>query len=180
MAPECIETSLHSHSLQDRTVSLQVDPWLSEFPEEPETKKDRCGIEMDQDGPDGPPDIEDTLTDRRKCCHSDHKRYVPTAEKPLQYPYSLFDPEFVEYDEHLTPPTTPVKPYPERLTEDDVRNNPPSEWKGTKGFFTPEPGGNSSKLGVRAAEEYYKLVRPLEGTLSAMNATKSIKSKFMM
>lgn len=47
-------------------------------------------------------------------------------DKGILVGVQLFDPEFVEYDEHLTPPTTPVKPYLERLTEDDVRNNPPS------------------------------------------------------
>ena len=37
-----------------------------------------------------------------------------------------YDPVFVDYDRPLTPPKIPVKPYPKRVTEDDVRNNPPT------------------------------------------------------
>ncbi|KAG0569521.1 hypothetical protein M758_6G093100 [Ceratodon purpureus] len=157
----------------------RVDPWLPKFPGEPEKKKDRCGVEVERDGPDGPPDFEDTLAARGRCCHTDHQRFVSKAENPLRYPFSKYDPVFVDFDRPLTPPKIPVKPYPKRVTEDDVRNNPPTGWKGTKGFFTPEPHGHSSETGLAAAGEYYKHVRPYEGTLLAMNANRSIKSRVM-
>lgn len=38
----------------------------------------------------------------------------------------LFDPQYVDHDRQLAPPKKTVKPYPKRVTEDDVRNNPPS------------------------------------------------------
>lgn len=49
----------------------------------------RCGKEVERDGPDGPPDFEDTLYERGRCCHGDHKRYVSKAENPTRYPYSV-------------------------------------------------------------------------------------------
>jgi hypothetical protein len=158
----------------------RVVPYIPVFPSEPESKKDRCGREVERDGPDGPPDFEDTLYERGRCCHSDHKRHISKAENPTRYPFSLYDPQFVDHDRHLTPPRKSVKPYPKRVTEDDVRNNPPLGWQGTKGFFSPEPHGHSSESGLAAADRYYALVRPLEGTLLAMNANRSIKSRVMM
>lgn len=49
----------------------------------------RCGTVAERDGPDGPPDFEDTLESRGRCCHGDHQRYVSKAENPLRYPFSV-------------------------------------------------------------------------------------------
>jgi len=49
----------------------------------------RCGREVERDGPDGPPDFEDTLYERGRCCHGDHKRHVSKATNPTRYPFSV-------------------------------------------------------------------------------------------
>ncbi|CAM6008156.1 unnamed protein product [Sphagnum balticum] len=46
--------------------------------------------------------------------------------------------------------------------------------QGTKAFFSP--GGSSQ--GKMATEQYFKHVRPLQGSLSTMGATKSINTRY--
>ncbi|KAH9572282.1 hypothetical protein CY35_02G139700, partial [Sphagnum magellanicum] len=46
--------------------------------------------------------------------------------------------------------------------------------RGTKAFFSP--GGSSQ--GKMATEQYFKHVRPLQGSLSTMGATKSINTRY--
>ncbi|XP_073386928.1 uncharacterized protein [Physcomitrium patens] len=154
----------------------QVAPFIPQFPKESE---ERYGSAVEHGGPGGSLDFEDTLKDHARCNHGDHKRYVSRAENPTRYPFRLCNPEFVDHDRPIAVGPKPVIPYPKRVTEDDVRNNPPKGWKGTKGFFTPEPNGISSESGLLAASMYYRICRPLEGTLLAMKGDRSIKSSVM-
>nr|PNR28201.1 hypothetical protein PHYPA_028793 [Physcomitrium patens] len=76
------------------------------------------------------------------------KRVAPFIPQFPKESEELCNPEFVDHDRPIAVGPKPVIPYPKRVTEDDVRNNPPKGWKGTKGFFTPEPNGISSESGL--------------------------------
>nr|XP_024363454.1 uncharacterized protein LOC112276401 isoform X3 [Physcomitrium patens] len=128
-----------------KTLRKRVAPFIPQFPKESE---ERYGSAVEHGGPGGSLDFEDTLKDHARCNHGDHKRYVSRAENPTRYPFRLCNPEFVDHDRPIAVGPKPVIPYPKRVTEDDVRNNPPKGWKGTKGFFTPEPNGISSESGL--------------------------------
>jgi hypothetical protein len=54
---------------------------------------------------------------------------LPGFDSSLLIGVQKYDPAFVDYDRPLTPPKVFVAPYPKKVTEDDVRNNPPKVLK---------------------------------------------------
>ncbi|KAG0588914.1 hypothetical protein M758_2G231900 [Ceratodon purpureus] len=55
----------------------------------------------------------------------------------------------------------------------------PKAKKGVKGFFYEDNTNGSSEEGKKQSEQYFAVVRPLEGTLLSMNSSRSIKSAVM-